>query len=974
MRFISRFKSLLAIAVLVSSFAAIAAEPSSTPILRLDSGSHTAQIRRIATNQAGRWLVSASDDKTARVWDTADGRLLTTLRIPIGSGNEGKLFAVALSPNGQTVALGGWTGWDYDGSTSIFLYDRASGRLLRRLSGLPSTIFHLAFSPDGRSLAAMLSGKNGMRLFSVADGQMIAEDRNYGGDSYFVDFSTDGRLVTTSFDGLLRLYRFDGQRLSLLAKRAAPGGAQPMASRFSPDSNRIAVGFNDTPAVNVLNTNDLAFEYAPDTEGVSAGMVGVAWSLDGQTLFAAGLADQTFSGVHHRYIRRWTRAGRGAAVNWPVADQVIMDLVPLSSGRLAFGGADTTVGILDENGSRLLFQTSAVADFRDNQTGFTLSYDGSKVGFGYELYGKSPVVFDSQSRALLAPDTPNLLPPVFSSSDISVTDWKYTFSPRLNGTVLMLAPNEPSYSFALLQNGAGVVLGGGYGIRAYDRYGNLRWQQPAPGPVFAVNVSQDGRWVVAAYGDGTIRWHRASDGVEQLAFYPHPDKKRWVMWTPSGYYDASPGAEDLIGWHLNRGKDNAADFFPASRFRNQFNRPDVITKVLDIGSETEALRLANAEAGRKTQVASIIQVLPPVVEIVSPNEGATVSTASITLKYSTRSPDDAPVTGLRVRVNGMAVTLPDARNLTVTTTGKPAAAGAREITLPIPPQDSEIQLFAENKNGVSTPATLRVTWAGKKAAPTEEDSRFKPKLYVLSVGVSKYKNPDYNLGLAAKDATDFAAVFQKQDGKLYGKVTVHLLTDDKASKESVIEGLEWLKSQVTSRDVGVMFIAGHGMNDNTGKYFFLPHNANPDKLMSTGVAQTDIKDTLNSLAGKAVFFVDTCHAGNALGSGKTRAIGGSTDAFVNELASAENGVIVFSSSTGRQLSQEDPKWGNGAFTKAVVEGLSGKAEIGKSGKVTHKGLDYYVSERVKELTKGQQSPVSIAPGGVTDFPIAVVGR
>jgi WD40 repeat protein len=120
MRFISRLKFLLAIAALVASVAAIAGEPPTEPILRIDSGSHTAQIRSIATDQAGRWLVSASDDKTARVWDAADGRLLMTLRIPLGSGNEGRLFAVALSPDGQTVALGGWTGWDYDGSTSIF--------------------------------------------------------------------------------------------------------------------------------------------------------------------------------------------------------------------------------------------------------------------------------------------------------------------------------------------------------------------------------------------------------------------------------------------------------------------------------------------------------------------------------------------------------------------------------------------------------------------------------------------------------------------------------------------------------------------------------------------------------------------------------------------------------------------------------------------------------------------------------------
>ena len=43
------------------------------------------------------------------------------------------------------------------------------------------------------------------------------------------------------------------------------------------------------------------------------------------------------------------------------------------------------------------------------------------------------------------------------------------------------------------------------------------------------------------------------------------------------------------------------------------------------------------------------------------------------------------------------------------------------------------------------------------------------------------------------------------------------------------------------------------------------------------------------------------------------------------------------------------------------------------GLVTHKGLDYYVAERVKQLTNGKQSPVSIAPAGIADFPIAVVG-
>ena len=58
---------------------------------------------------------------------------------------------------------------------------------------------------------------------------------------------------------------------------------------------------------------------------------------------------------------------------------------------------------------------------------------------------------------------------------------------------------------------------------------------------WGVNLSPDGKIAVVAYGDGTIRWHRAKDGAELLALFIHKPDKRWVTWTPSGYYAASPG-------------------------------------------------------------------------------------------------------------------------------------------------------------------------------------------------------------------------------------------------------------------------------------------------------------------------------------------------------------------------------------------------------------------------------------------------
>jgi len=111
----------------------------------------------------------------------------------------------------------------------------------------------------------------------------------------------------------------------------------------------------------------------------------------------------------------------------------------------------------------------------------------------------------------------------------------------------------------------------------------------------------------------------------------------------------------------------------------------------------------------------------------------------------------------------------------------------------------------------------------------------------------------------------------------------------------------------------------------------------------------------------------TSHSGGVMGK---RAITDITG-VINELTSAENGVVVFASSTGRQYSLEDPEWGNGAFTKAVIEGIAGKADLLGKGKITVNMLDAFIAERVKEITNGKQTPVTTKPNTVPDFPIAV---
>jgi WD40 repeat protein len=136
------------------------------PVLAIDPGRHTGMIRQADVDEVGKVAVTGSEDKTVRLWSVADGKLLRTIRMPTGPDAVGKIFAVAMSPDGSTVAAGGWTRIrDEDQQEQVYLFDTHTGAMTNRLTGLPDVVHYLAFSPDGRRLAVMLYGANGLRLY-----------------------------------------------------------------------------------------------------------------------------------------------------------------------------------------------------------------------------------------------------------------------------------------------------------------------------------------------------------------------------------------------------------------------------------------------------------------------------------------------------------------------------------------------------------------------------------------------------------------------------------------------------------------------------------------------------------------------------------------------------------------------------------------------------------------------------------------
>jgi WD40 repeat protein len=1031
-----------------------AAEPPTEPTLRIEGIMHTIDVSEAVPNASEQVVLTSSNDKTARIWELSTGRLLRVLRPPIDNVSEGKLYTGAISPDGTLAAVGGWTGLDWDGKGLVYLFDTRSGNLLRRFGGEPDTFYDeetglpirrlggflnvvqaVSFSPSGRYVAALSDGhrrEEGLRVWEVSTGEELALDFGefridayYGGSGTSLDWRDDRHLVTTAEDWRVRLYEIDSrERVLLTHMTILPGGfnadtiidlanqqtksegplitklpktPQPQSVRFSPDGKKIAVGYSNAQQVMVASGFDLSFLFAAEMPTESSGNLSqVAWSKDGTTLWAGGTLHR--GGDRTMYLRRWADGGEGTPTDVVLTGITngIMSIQPLREGRVLFGSTLPAWGVLD--GVR---RDPITQDFRDVENNFYVSRDAHEIAYREADKNQPLFRFSIPNRQLSFSEDlsvpPGLKPPRTEGS--KVTNWRGG-APKLNGEYLMnvVLGYDPSHSLAVAPDSASFVLGCRYTLQSFSQKGKTRWGDgiTTPGNTWKVNVAEDGRTVVAAYADGTIRWHRYKDGRELLALFLDAKKNRWILWTPEGYYDASPGAEDLIGWHVNRGKDRAADFFPASRFRAVYYRPDVIQRVLKTLNTTEALREANAGLGRVAADAESIRAViarlsPPVVELASGGVLGEVKASkdarSISVRYRVRQTGGEAPVKVSVRFNGRPVDI----DAPLPPDGKEA-----EVEIPLPGGvEGEVTIIAEHKFGTSEAAILRVR--RESGSPPVR----KPDLYVIACGVAHLQANEAlqdgtltsgrkrgvrkdaegrlsfdDLLFAGDDARKFAGLFGGQEGKAYAHVIPTILVDKQATTVAITDALDDVKRKARPGDVVVVFFSGHGHFIPDPGFLLITHDTNPQNLAGTALTGQELARRLAEIRGSVVLALDTCYSGAALeGDKRVHAVTGPGDltGFVNQLSSSEQGVVVISSSAENQSSFEDDEEKQGVFTKAMAEGFAGGAL--QNGQITCASLQKWVIERVPILTrridpKAEQYPACIMPKGVPDFVLA----
>jgi hypothetical protein len=347
----------------------------------------------------------------------------------------------------------------------------------------------------------VLYGGHGLRVFDRdKDWSEAFRDDHYGGDSYGVAFAHDGRLATTSFDGLIRLYQYDPNADSPSFHRIgdpalAPDGRNPYRIAFSPDDKRLAVGYIDVPAVDVLDGVSLKLLGGHGTDGLQTpgdGPDRVAWSADGLTLFAVGGVRDPQLGLGA--LLAWDRGGLGDARHLSYcADNNATGVNVLPNGRLLVGSMGPCLGLMDARGAPVWTIASPILDLRDQRDVMRLSQDGQVVDFGY-MGSAGPVLrFDLRSPTLATPRLNDGLTFAANREGLAVDGWRDGFNPTLNGRALPFRNHETSRSLAIASDAKRIFVGSSFGLIAFDDAGTTKWRWQSPNDVWAVNASKDGR-------------------------------------------------------------------------------------------------------------------------------------------------------------------------------------------------------------------------------------------------------------------------------------------------------------------------------------------------------------------------------------------------------------------------------------------------------------------------------------------------
>ncbi len=990
----SRFREVFRVLLTVAALAAEPAVAAEAPefFLDLDTGGHRAFVKDIAFTPDGTTLVSASDDKTIRVWDWESGVTLRTLRGFQGPGNEGKVFAVAVSPDGKTVAAGGYFGEGFGDKPpygDIRLFDLSTGKIRAVLKGIEYPVYDVAFSPNGAFLAAGEqegfvyvwqrddADPTGWKPFTKLDADSRALLQ--------VAFLDGGkRIAATTKDNGIRLWEMpSGQEIAIA--EAEPLRDTPVrALAVAPDGATFATG-NDDGVVQIWNAaggklvremprqeflvGSLTFAAGGERLVASCGYRctdknrTVVWTVadakqvlefrghNGTVYASAASPDGTLvataGGLRHP-IRLWDPlTGEEKHVLQGVGE-------PVKSVGIDPAGASIAWGTLEPCPDRISCPEvmGALADVLDLPT------LASFFEAPHALEGDGA----AYKRAVLAANGWTLQAAAGGDENLDNAVLKIGHDGKTSEIVNDAGNGYLHAAFSLVGDGSRLVTGGSDGTLIEYDAGTARqageFLGGHTGEVNAIAISEKAGLMVTGSADQTIRlWNLETRELIVSMFFAG---KEFVIWMPQGYYYSSDEGDKFIGWHVNQGRDKEGRFIRAGQLKKYLWSPEMVRRAIILKSARQAV--TEMRPGVDDELQRLLQKKPPEFEIKVAEDQKGVREGYVAVEITGADESGTDVSDFSI--------LSNSRNVGEFASRAISGDGKKAI-VQIPVEDGENRITVTGVNAYGYLTERNVVAIARKTA-----EKPKGKLYVVAVGADKYPflkadcagGKPCDLRYPVADASEFLKVLAEKSAPLYTGIEALVLVnrdslDENAELAAALDKIagvdailepeaDNISDQIadfldkpTEADTTIVFIAGHGINIDED-YYFVPSDgrkSDPEKWKrSSLVGWEDIQRPVERAEGVRFMLLDTCHAANAFNPRL-------------EKDAADARIVVFSATAANSTAAELPELGHGVFTYSILEGLRGKADTGGDG-VRLLGLADFIYREVTKLTNAKQKP------------------
>lgn len=459
-------------------------------------------------------------------------------------------------------------------------------------------------------------------------------------------------------------------------------------------------------------------------------------------------------------------------------------------------------------------------------------------------------------------------------------------------------------------------------------------------------LRKDGAFVAAGFADGSIElWNT---GKKALGLRVRLFADGWIATTPSGLFDTSEQIWHHASWVFH-GKENTR--VPIEAFYQNFYWAGLVSSVLKGEPIPDGPKIENLILDLPQVQLTAVETKAAKAELV-PGQGIRNVPERIRFRVQAKPGGlGGEIADLQIALNGIVVKKWPGKQALLQN-----GSSVQEVELEMPPGDISVSAYAYNESKLRSTDTVESVWK----RPMQGFGYPIPQrtLFVLGIGIGKYKNSKFNLDFADSDVLRLARTLGLSDAELQdmsrrvlewtnkrtfetlqtarqyeipARVQIKTLLNEQATKTEVIGALRELAKTAQPKDAVLVYYAGHGISDQNN-YYMLPwdmalpgvpgaiNRVAVSAARATLISDDEIAAALAELNVKyGALILDSCYSGQALeGAGL---LGPINPQGLTGWA-YEKGINLLAASEASAPSFELKKLGSSVlFTALVSEGL-----------------------------------------------------